>query len=100
MAEFLGIFRPTRPTFPGDGTPDEFEIIGRHFNYMKQGVSEGWITLVGRTQEAEDPMGLVIFEAPSEGAARAALEIDPAVVAGLFSFELRSYGIGLLKGRD
>lgn len=99
MPEFLYMIRPARPTFPADATPEEGELVGRHFAYLQEKLAEGRVILVGRTQD-ESPLGLCVFEADDQDAAVAFLQADPAVAAGLFVGEVRPYHVALLRGRD
>ena len=99
MPEYIYFVRPSRATFPGDGTSEEFAIVGEHFAYLQQKLKLGELLLAGRTQDAP-PMGLAIFEAPDEAAAERFLHEDPAVVKGVFVGEVRPYSTALLRGRD
>ncbi len=57
-------------------------------------LADGRLTLAGRTQE-EIPFGIVIFEAETE--ARAIMEGDPAVQAGVMSATLHPYRVALIR---
>lgn len=77
--------------------PDE-EAVGRHFRHLKAAAERGQVVLAGKTDEPGDKtFGLVIFEAEDEAAARAFMESDPAVVAGVMTAELRPYHLALLR---
>lgn len=99
MAEFIYFVKPVRPTFPGDGTPDEFAIVARHTEFLQEKLASGELILVGRTQD-EQPIGICVFEAPSAEAATQFAHSDPAVFEGLFSVEVRPYSVYLMRGRD
>ena len=72
--------------------------MGEHFAYLTRALEDGRLVLAGRTQD-EPPMGLGVFEAPSDEAARAFIAEDPAVRAGVFGAEVRPYRVALLRGR-
>jgi uncharacterized protein len=95
-AQFLIILRPGRAGFPGDATEEEKAKVGEHFGYLKAATEAGDVILVGRTQD-EDPIGLAVFEADDEAAARTFMENDPGVKAGVFKAELRPYMVALMR---
>lgn len=70
----------------------------KHFERLKKGAAEGKVVLAGRTTEALDKtIGLVIFEADSEAAAKKFMESDPAVVAGVMTATLHPYSVALQR---
>ena len=78
--------------------PEEDEIVGRHFAYLKDLTEKGVMVLVGRTQTAdESTFGIAIFEAENEEAARTIMENDPAVVAGVMHATLYPYKVALMR---
>ena len=99
MPEYIYFVHPPRPTFPGDGTEEEFAIVGEHFAYLQDKLARGELILAGRTQDMP-PTGLAIFGAEDDVAARRFFENDPAVVKGVFKGEVRPYSVALLRGRD
>jgi uncharacterized protein YciI len=95
MAHFLGIYRPPRPTFPGDATPEEERAIGAHFQYLKALLEEGRLILAGPCEDAS--MGLAVFETRDEAEARAIVASDPAVTSNAFTCEIKPYHVSLLR---
>ncbi|HYF95874.1 MAG TPA: YciI family protein [Symbiobacteriaceae bacterium] len=95
---FLYRLLPVRPTLGFDATPEEDEIVGRHFSYLKGLLAEGRLVLAAPA--ADYSFGLTIFEAESEAEARAIMEGDPAVRNGIMTAELIPLKIALLRGRD
>jgi len=81
MNQWLYILKPARPGMVTEGpTPEEAEKVSRHFAYLEKLTEKGTMILVGRTQNAdENTIGIAIFEAEDESAARKILENDPAV---------------------
>lgn len=70
----------------------------QHFERLKQAAAKGQVILAGRTTESLDKtFGLVVFEAESEAAAKAFMEADPAVAAGVMSATLHPYAIALQR---
>ena len=98
MPDFLYILRPARPEMLTAGpTEREKEVVGRHFAYLQELHAQGTVVLVGRTQEDnESTIGICVFRADDELAARAIMEGDPAVVEGVMTAELRPFKIALL----
>ena len=79
-------------------TKEDEMAIGRHLTRFKQAVEKGELILAGRTKEPGDKtFGIAIFEAPDEAAARAFMESDPAVVAGLMTAELHPFAVALQR---
>jgi uncharacterized protein YciI len=71
---------------------------GRHFQRLQQAAAKGQVILAGRSSEPLDQtFGLVIFEADSEAAARAFMEGDPAVQAGVMTATLHPYAVALQR---
>lgn len=70
----------------------------RHFERLKQATADKKVILAGRTTEQLDKtFGLVVFEADDEKAARAFMEADPAVVAGVMTATLHPYSVALQR---
>jgi uncharacterized protein len=77
-------------------TEQDKSAVERHFNRLKDGSKTGEVILAGRTSEAGDQtFGIVIFAAADENAARAFMNSDPAVVAGVMTAELHPFGVAL-----
>ncbi len=95
MAWFLLELHPTRPSFPADASPDELQAVDEHFARLARMAAAGHVAIVGRTQEATDPLGLCVFEAIDESTARQMADDDPAVQAGVFHAAVRPYRIAL-----
>ena len=71
--------------------------VTAHFQRLKAATAAGQILLAGRTPEPGDKtMGLVVFTAADEAAARAFMQADPCVAAGVMLGELRPFGVALL----
>ena len=71
--------------------------VGAHFQRLKAATDAGQVILAGRTPEPGDKtMGLVVFTAEDESAARAFMLGDPCV-AGVMLGELRPFSLALLR---
>ena len=99
MSEWLYYLKPTRLEMLTEGsTPEEDEIVSRHFAYLSDLTEKGLMILFGRTQTAdESTFGIVIFEAEDESAARAIMENDPAVKNGGMTATLYPYKVALMR---
>jgi uncharacterized protein YciI len=79
-------------------TKDDKMALDRHFARFQHSIQTGELILAGRTSEPGDKtFGIAIFEAKDEAAARAYMESDPAVVAGLMTAELRPFTVALQR---
>jgi len=78
-------------------TKEDNAAVGAHFNRLKAGVAEGKVILAGRTTEPLDQtIGLIIFSAPDEAAAREFMNADPCVAQGVMTATLHPYGLALM----
>lgn len=96
MSQFISFLEPGSPTFPGDGTPDEFAIVSQHFSYLQEKLANDKLVLAGRTQD-EMPIGIVIFDAVDMDEAITFSKQDPAVSSGLFRVTVRPYAVALVR---
>jgi uncharacterized protein YciI len=99
MEQFLYVLRPVRPEMLTQGpTAEEIAVVSRHFAYLEDLTRKGTMILVGRTTEDnEDTIGLAVFEAESESAARQIMARDPAVLEGVMSAHLHPFRIALQR---
>lgn len=79
-------------------TKEDEMVIARHLTRFRHASDKGELILAGRTREPGDKtFGIAIFEAADEAAARAFMESDPAVVAGLMTAELHPFAVALQR---
>lgn len=97
MAQWLYRIVPTRPEMVADATADEQRIVGAHFRYLVELNERGILILAGRTQEEAGTFGITIFEADDEAGARAVMDDDPAVAAGVFAASLHPYAVAVAR---
>ena len=72
--------------------------VTAHFQRLKAATDAGQVILAGRTPEPGDTtMGLVVFTATDEAAARTFMNDDPCIAAGVMVGELRPFGLALLR---
>jgi uncharacterized protein YciI len=75
-------------------SPEE-AIIDEHFEYLKQYLTVGKLTLADRCLNGE--FGIVIFRAESEGQAKDFMKNDPAVNKGTMAAELHRFRVALME---
>ena len=99
MQQWIYVLKVTRlEMLTAGATPEEDEIVGRHFAYLKDLLEQGVVVLMGRTQnDDETTFGIVIFEADDETAARAIMQNDPAVREKVMTASLYPYRIALMR---
>ena len=79
-------------------TKEDNMALSRHFVRFQHAIETGELILAGRTNEPGDKtFGIAIFEAKDEAAARAFMESDPAVIAGLMTAELHPFSVALKR---
>ncbi len=80
---FLYLAAPPRSTFVFDATPEEYEIVNRHFAFMDEVRDRGKLLLTGPALDGFG--GIAIFKVTDLAEAEALVASDPAVQAGLFT---------------
>ena len=79
-------------------TKEDKAVLERHFVRFQDAAKSGQLILAGRTSEPGDKtLGIAIFEAPDEDAARKFVQEDPAVVGGLMTAELHPFAVALRR---
>ncbi len=74
----------------------EQAIVAEHFAYLQDLTAKGVVILVGRTVTTdENTMGLMIFRAESEDAARQIMSNDPAVKKNVMTATLYPFKVVL-----
>jgi uncharacterized protein YndB with AHSA1/START domain/uncharacterized protein YciI len=92
---FFGRLLGTRPTWPGDMTEAEGKIMSEHFVRLKKFVMAKKVLMAGPC--FGDPVfGLCILRVDSEAEAREIMSNDPAVKAGLMTFDLAPLTLSLM----
>jgi uncharacterized protein len=94
---FLYRLQPPRPTFAHDMSEPEAEVMDRHFAYWQDLMRREVALAYGPVLDPADPWGLGLLDLDEEQAARAAGEDDPAVQAGICTFEV--FPIDLVRPR-
>jgi uncharacterized protein YciI len=99
MQQWIYVLKPIRLEMLTEGsTPEEDEIVSRHFAYLSDLTGKGVMILMGRTQNNdESTFGIAIFEAEDESAARAIMENDPAVKNRVMTATLYPYKVALMR---
>jgi uncharacterized protein len=95
MGDWLCIIRPPRPTFMKDSTPEENEVMRRHFEYLEGLLEDGTLILAGPS--LDPPFGIIVFQAETEEDARRLIAADPSVAAGLQTPELHPFRASLTR---
>jgi uncharacterized protein YciI len=79
-------------------TAKDIAATTEHFERLKKAAAAGQVILGGRTSEAlGNTFGLVVFEAENEVAARAFMQADPAVKAGVMSATLHPFEVAMQR---
>lgn len=79
---------PPRPTFMEDMDDEERAVLARHTAYWDRAIQRGTAVLYGPVFGARGTWGLGVFRAGGGAEARAFVEADPAVAAGLATCHL------------
>ena len=78
-----------RPTFPGDMTPAEAELMGQHAAYWRELTRAGTAVAFGPVLDPEGVYGLAVLRAFDEVEAQGVAAVDPVIRADAgFRFEI------------
>jgi uncharacterized protein YciI/uncharacterized protein YndB with AHSA1/START domain len=97
----IAFLTPTRAGFHLDPTADELMALGAHFEMLQRLVREGRVSLAGPCEDGS--AGVVVFPRDDAAAARAAMDADPCVRAGVMTCEVRPFRVSVFgtgTGRD
>jgi len=85
-------------------TDAERAAVGAHFQMLQAQAREGRLVLAGRSTDMEDgnrlaadTIGVTIFHAENRDAARALMDADPAIQAGVMTYRLHGYDIAAAR---
>lgn len=92
---FIYVLRPCRQGLSDAPTPEEEASLDEHFQYLRRELEEGGLILAGPCLDGA--LGVVVFRAPTEEAAREFMEADPAVRHGLMRAELHPFRVSLVE---
>src|SRR5262245_4052121 len=95
--EFISLQRLVPRLYEGESwTREDKTASDRHFIQFTEAAKSGQLILAGRTQEpGEKMLGIAIFKASDEAAARKFVKSDPLVSAGLMNAELHPFALAL-----
>ena len=98
MKDWLYILKPLREEMLTVGPNEqEMQLMGEHVRHLQQLLNDGVLILAGRTQYDDmRTMGLVVFRAVDDQAARELMLSDPPVAGGVMSAELHPYQVAFL----
>ncbi|SEG43442.1 YCII-related domain-containing protein [Bryocella elongata] len=86
--QFFGRLIAPRATFAQDMTPAEMALMQQHAAYWADQFKTGKVLLLGRVMDPKGAYGIWILQTASEAEARAMIEGDPTIKAGLNHYEL------------
>lgn len=93
------MLRLMRPDIFDNANKEEMDAFAGHSAYLKD-LTERGVVIVAGPCTGELQVGLVVFEAKDEEAARAIMEGDPGVIGGVFTAELHPMRLSLVRDRD
>lgn len=95
--QFIYFIRPHKENFAETMTEEEGNIMGVHFEYLKDLLDKGKLILAG--PETTGKFGIAVIEAESEDEARNIMMNDPAVKSGIVSPELYPFRVSLIRAK-
>ena len=98
MKHFFSKLIPPRATFPGDMTPEEAKYMQQHSEYWRALVNQDRAIVLGPVMDPAGAYGVGVIRAADATAARAMVDDDPVIQAGLgFRVELHPMPSVLVK---
>lgn len=89
MNYFLYKLTPPRPTFPGDMTPAEGNLMREHVAYWAGHMKEGRVMAFGPVADPKGSYGIGIIQLEDGEDAQALAAADPVIAANVgFGFEV------------
>ena len=88
MAYFMYRLNPPRPTFAGDMSDDEAGAMGLHAEYWQRLLDAGRVVVFGPVADPAGLFGMAVVEASDATEVAAMGEADPAVTAGVCTFDV------------
>jgi len=99
VSVWLYRLRPARPELLTAPSDDEVAAVGEHFAHLQRLLAEGVVLLAGRTTDLDpEGMGIVVFRAADEAAARSLMERDPALRRGAMTARPFPYRVAPVDG--
>jgi uncharacterized protein YciI len=95
MSEFAVILKPVRENFVATITPEEIEIVERHFAHFSELHERGRLKYAGRCEDGF--LGLALFEAESAEEVERFMAQDPAVTGGVMTHTVKAWRTALGK---
>jgi uncharacterized protein YciI len=98
MGHYISMMRPGRPDLQGSMTAEDRDVFGRHVDYLKDQFAAGAIVFAGPSvEENEEHFAIVVLSADSKGKAKAIMDGDPAVAAGLLTSHVTEFEVFLSR---
>lgn len=99
MAAWIYFLHPPRDDFGVSVSDDERAVFAEHRAYLQELMAQGSLLLAGPTGGTVNT-GIAVLETPDESSARAIMDADPVIVAGIMRGELRAFRATFLRGRS
>jgi uncharacterized protein YciI len=99
VPSWIYFLHPPRDDFAATMSEEEAAVFSEHFEHLQRLLDDGVLVMAGPTLGSTN-IGICVFDAPDEAAARAIMESDPTIAKGVVTGELREMRVSLLRGRD
>ena len=87
----------SRETFLQNMTSVERKILTKHAFYLQEKLDEGKLNLAGPRLQGNPPPGIIILETANEKEAHEIIAENPAVKAGIFSFDIHPFKASIMS---
>lgn len=89
MKYYLYKLLPPRPTFPGDITPAEVQLMQEHSAYWRKQMAADQVIAFGPVADPRGAYGIAILHVENGADSKALADMDPVIVANRgFSYEI------------
>ena len=87
-----------RPSFAGDMSEAEAEVMAAHAGYWQRLMDEGRVLVFGPVVDSTGSWGLAVVEAENAEDVRQLGESDPAVTSGTCTFDVGTMPVSIVPG--
>lgn len=92
---------PPRPSFPGDMTPEEGQLMQAHVGYWAGLGAAGGVVVLGPVADPRGVFGMGVLQLPDEADPAALTADDPVIRAGAgFRYEIYPMPSALVPARS
>ena len=91
---------PPRPTFASDMSAEERALMQQHVLYFRSLFDQGKVLIFGPVLDPSDNFGMGVLEVRDGSEAKALMENDPTVLAGMNKIKISPMVVGAARAKE